>query len=88
MSHPELVVVAGWTLLDEGAVVRGDVAVVTVLLQHVDLGLDLLLFLLGDVHHLYSGQLSRLHMAPLRRNKKRARVYKNSTEQMCRSINS
>lgn len=70
ISHPELVVVAGWTLFDEGAVVRGDVAVVTVLLQHVDLGLNLLLFLLGDVHHLYSSQLSRLHMAPLRRRKK------------------
>lgn len=65
LAHPELVVVAGRTLLDEGAVVCGDVTVVTVLLQHVDLGLNLLLFLLGDVHHLYSSQLSCLHMAPL-----------------------
>ena len=38
-------------LLDEGAVVGGDVAVVAVLLQHVDLQLDLLLLVLGHVHH-------------------------------------
>lgn len=71
ISHPELVVVAGRTFLDKGTVVRGNVAVVTVLLQHVDLCLDLLLFLLGDIHHLYSSQLACLHMAPLRRGRKK-----------------
>jgi len=45
-THPQLVVVAWRTLLDEGPVVGGDVPVVGVLLQHVDLQLDLLLFVL------------------------------------------
>ncbi len=42
-------------LLDEGAVVGGNVPVVGVLLQHVDLQLDLLLFVLRHVHHCTQG---------------------------------
>lgn len=53
------------TLLDKGTVIRGDVAMVTVLLQHVDLCLDLLLFLLCHVHHLDGGQLARLNVTAL-----------------------
>ena len=37
--------------LDESAVVGGDIPVVGVLLQHVDLQLDLLLLILCHVHH-------------------------------------
>lgn len=44
--YPELIVNAGRVLLDEGAVVGGDVPVVAVLLQHVDLGFDLLFLVL------------------------------------------
>lgn len=47
-TDPQLVVVARRTLLDEGAVVGGDVSVVGVLLQHVDFQLDLLLFVLSE----------------------------------------
>lgn len=44
--YPELIVDAGRVPLDEGAVVGGDVPVVTVLLQHVDLSFDLLFLIL------------------------------------------
>lgn len=64
-THPQLVIVTWRTLLDKGTIVRGDVAMVTVLLQHVDLRLDLLLFLLCHVHHLYGGQLARLNVTAL-----------------------
>ena len=52
-------------LLDEGAVVGGNVAVVRVLLEHVDLQLDLFLLVLRDIHHLDGGQLTRLGVTPL-----------------------
>lgn len=52
-SHPELVVVPRGALLDEGPVVGGDVAVVRVFFQHVDLLLDLFLLILGE-----SGEVS------------------------------
>ena len=44
--HPEVVVLAGRTFLNEGSVVGGDVSVVRVALQHVDLQFDLLLLVL------------------------------------------
>lgn len=44
--YPELVVVSRRALLDEGAIVGGDVAVVGVFLQHVDLQLYLLFLVL------------------------------------------
>lgn len=56
-----------WTLLDKGTVVRGYVAVVTVFLQHVDFGFDLLFFLFRDIHHLDGSQLARLHVTALSR---------------------
>ncbi len=40
-----------WGFLDESPVVGGDITVVWVLLQHVDLQLDLLLLILCHVHH-------------------------------------
>lgn len=46
-THPELVIVARGALLDEGSIVGGDISVVGVLLQHVDLQLDFLLFVLN-----------------------------------------
>ena len=55
-------------LLNEGAVVGGDVAMVAVFLQHVDLRLDLLLFLLRHIHHLDGGQLARLDVTALMKN--------------------
>lgn len=64
-THPELVIVTWRTLLDKGTVIRGDVAMVAVFLQHVDFRLDLLLFLLRHVHHLDGGQLARLHVTAL-----------------------
>lgn len=48
VSHPELIVYARRVLLDEGPVVGGDVAMVRVLLQHVDFLFDLLLLILCD----------------------------------------
>lgn len=45
-THPELVVMSRWALLDEGAVVGGDVPVVGVFLQHIDLQFNLLLLVL------------------------------------------
>lgn len=45
-THPELVVDSWRVLLDESAIVGGDVGVVRVLLQHVNLLFDLLLFIL------------------------------------------
>lgn len=45
-THPELVVMSRWALLDEGTIVGGDVPVVGVFLQHVDLQLNLLLLVL------------------------------------------
>lgn len=47
-TYPELVVVSWWALLDESAIVGGDVPVVGVFLQHVDLQLNLLLLVLTD----------------------------------------
>lgn len=47
-SHPELVVIPRGALLDEGPVVGGDVAVVRVFFQHVDLLLDLFLLILRE----------------------------------------
>lgn len=47
VSHPELVIVSWGALLDEGSVVGGDVAVVRVLFQHVDLLFDLFLLVLS-----------------------------------------
>ena len=44
--YPELVVLAGRALLDERAKVRGYVAVMRELFQHVDLQLDLFLLVL------------------------------------------
>ena len=38
-------------LLDESPIISCNVTVVAVLLQHVDLQLDLLLLILGHVHH-------------------------------------
>lgn len=46
-THPQLVVHARRVLFNEGTIVGGDVLVVGVLLQHVDLGLDFFLFLLS-----------------------------------------
>lgn len=45
-THPELVIVARWTFLDESAVVCGYISVVWILLQHVDFQLNFLLFIL------------------------------------------
>ena len=45
-THPELVVVSRGALLNESTVVGGYVPVVGILLQHVDLQLNLLLFIL------------------------------------------
>ena len=53
-TYPELVVVSRGALLDEGPVVRGDVPVVGVLLQHVDLKFDLLLLVLHTHTHTHS----------------------------------
>lgn len=47
-TDPELVIHAGWILLDEGTVVGGDVAMMRVFFQHVDLSFDLLLFILSN----------------------------------------
>lgn len=64
-TDPELIVVPRWALLHEGPVVGGDVTMVAVLLEHVDLRLDLLLFLLRHIHHLDGGQLAGLDVAAL-----------------------
>lgn len=63
--QPELVVLAGRTLVNESPEVGGNVSVVRVILQHVDLELDLLLLLLGHVHDLYCGQLARARVPAL-----------------------
>ena len=64
--QPELVVVlARGSLLHKRAVVGGDVAVVRVLAQHVDLQLDLLLLLLAHLHDFDGGQLARLRVTAL-----------------------
>lgn len=47
-SHPELVIVPRGALLDEGSIVGGNVAVVRVFFQHVDLLLDLFFLILGE----------------------------------------
>lgn len=64
-TDPEMVIMSRWALLDEGSVVGGDIAVMAVLLQHVDLSLDLFLFLLSHVHDLDCSQLACLHVTPL-----------------------
>lgn len=64
-TYPKLIVLSWWALLNKGAVVRGYVAVVAVLFQHVDLSFDLFLFLLCNVHHFDGGQLTRLHVTAL-----------------------
>ncbi len=65
-TDPELVVISGRTLLHEGSIVGGDVPVVTVLLQHVNLSFDFLLLFLSHIHDLYGCQLTRLNMTTLR----------------------
>ena len=47
-SHPELVVISRGALLDEGPIVGGNVAVVRVFFQHVDLLFDLFFLVLGE----------------------------------------
>ena len=64
-TNPELIVMSWWALFNEGAIVGGDVAMVAVFLQHVDLCLDLLLLLFRHVHHLDGGQLACLDMTAL-----------------------
>ncbi len=64
--QPQLIVlVPAGRLLDERAVVGGNVSMMRELLQHVDLELDLLLFLLGHVHALDGGELARLGVTAL-----------------------
>ena len=63
--EPQLIVFASGVLLYERPVVRGDVPVVRVFLQHVDLEFYLLLFVLVYVHDFYRGQLSGLRVPPL-----------------------
>lgn len=64
-THPKLVIVTWWTLLDKGTVVCGYVAMVAVFLQHVDFCFNLLFLLLRHVHHFDGGQLARLHVTAL-----------------------
>lgn len=47
-TYPELVVISRGALLDEGSIVGGNIAVVRVFFQHVDLLFDLFLFVLGE----------------------------------------
>lgn len=64
-THPKLVIVTWWTLLDKGTVVCGYVAMVAVFLQHVDFCFNLLFLLLRHVHHFDGGQLACLHVTAL-----------------------
>lgn len=48
ISHPELIIVSRGALLDEGPIVSGDVSVVRIFFQHVDLLFDLFLLILGE----------------------------------------
>jgi len=47
-TDPELVIHARWVLLDEGTIVGGDVTMVGIFFQHVDLSFDLLLLILSN----------------------------------------
>ena len=68
-TDPEMVIMSRWALLDESSVVGGNIAVMAVLLQHVDLSLDLFLFFLCHVHYLDGSQLARLNMTPLNKGR-------------------
>ncbi len=46
------------TLLDEGTIIRGNVSVMRVFLQHVNLQLNLLFFILNTHTHTHSGSFS------------------------------
>lgn len=46
MADPELVIMSWWAFLDKSSIVGGDVAMVRIFLQHVNLQLDFFLFIL------------------------------------------
>lgn len=64
-DQPQLIVLARRRLLYERAVVCGDVAVVRILLQHVDLQLDLFLLVFGDIHDFDGRELAGLRVSAL-----------------------
>lgn len=47
ITNPELVVLSSRTFLNESSIIGGDVSVVGITLQHVDLQFDLLFFFLN-----------------------------------------
>ena len=46
ITYPELVILSWWALLDEGAKIRGNVAVMRKLFQHINLQFNLLFLIL------------------------------------------
>lgn len=46
MADPELVIMSWWALFDESSIVGGNIAMVRIFLQHINLQLDFFLFIL------------------------------------------
>lgn len=46
-TYPELIIHSWWVLFNKSTIIRSDISVVRILLQHVDFLFDLFLFILG-----------------------------------------